>query len=113
MHEFGHYLFAKKFDRQDIKLEYGGYKGAVSYEEKEKTNPQNDMLITLAGPVFGLLCVIPLILLYYTTNIPQSQNFAAILAVLLVNIAALVPLHSGSDGKRVLSLYFGKNNKFF
>lgn len=106
VHELGHYIFAKHFNRRDVKLEYGGYKGAVSYEEETTTNIRSDMLITLSGPIFGLLCSVPFALLYYTTNIPSSQISASITAIVLVNIIALSPLQSNSDGRRALSLYY-------
>ncbi|MDO8600153.1 MAG: hypothetical protein Q7R73_00850 [bacterium] len=104
IHEFGHLLAMKGcgIKTKGIYL-IPGFGGAAMAAESFKS-ARNEMYIAIMGPLYGLLFIIPAILLYFLT---QNPIFAAIASIMsLINLFNLFPINPLDGGRIMKSLLY-------
>jgi len=107
VHELGHLIAMKHFEYKKLKMIFLGPL-ALAMGEKGKTNPNEELIIFLAGPVPGIVLGFMLLLSSLFLNIPDNENIYFFLIVINgFNLLPLFPL----DGGQLFKLMFFQREK--
>jgi Zn-dependent protease len=99
VHEYGHVLVMDALGCGPAKIRIIPFLGGAATPARPPTTEFRDVLISLAGPAFGLLAVLPF---YAAAGITQDPMWlGAALAVAIINLLNLVPAPP-LDGSRAL-----------
>lgn len=104
IHEFGHLLAMKRcgIKTNGICL-IPGFGGVAMAAESFKS-ARNEMYIAIMGPLYGLLFIVPTILLYFLTQNPIFAVIAGIMS--FINLFNLVPINPLDGGRIMKSLLY-------
>lgn len=113
VHELGHYFAMKYFGYQDTSIFFIPFFGAAAKGDKEYVTPFEEYIVSLAGPVPGIIIGAALIML--SIGNPELQentwikNYA--LFSIVINYFNLLPIFPLDGGKIVQSLLFTRYPK--
>jgi len=107
IHEIGHYVAMKFYKFKDLGIFFIPLVGAFAKGEKEDITQKQNVIITLAGPIPGIL--IGCAIMYYA--IDTGNDFLTRVANLFIyintfNLLPIMPL----DGGRIIKALFLENN---
>jgi Zn-dependent protease len=99
VHEYGHVLAMNRLGMGPAKIYIIPFLGGVAKSQRLPKSEWDGVLVSLAGPGFGLLAAIPFFAGFIATNRPEWLLGAAVIALInLVNLAPAPPL----DGSKAL-----------
>jgi Zn-dependent protease len=99
VHEYGHVLAMNALGMGPARIYIIPFLGGVAKSQRLPASEWHGVLVSLAGPAFGLLAAIPFFGLFITTNEPMWLQGVFIIALInLVNLAPAPPL----DGSKAL-----------
>jgi Zn-dependent protease len=99
VHEYGHVLAMNALGCGPAKMRIVPFLGGAATPARPPATEFNDVLISLAGPSFGLLAVLPFYALASLTQNPMWLGAA--IAVAIINLLNLIPAPP-LDGSRAL-----------
>lgn len=107
IHEIGHYAAMRLYKFRDLSIFFIPLIGAFAKGEKEDITQRQNVIISLSGPIPGIL--IGCLLMYYA--IDSSNDFLTRVANLFIfiNIFNLIPIMP-LDGGRIIKALFIENN---
>lgn len=111
-HELGHLSAMKYFKYKNLELRFK-FIFAQAIGEKEETNPNEELLILLAGPIPGIALGYVLMLSSLYINIPEKNTIYFLLIV--INGLHMLPIIPFDGGQlfRIMIFYREKDNLFF
>lgn len=99
VHEYGHVLAMNRLGMGPARIYIIPFLGGLAKGQREPASEWHGVIVSLAGPLFGLLAALPFFLLYLTLGGAAWLFGAAVVALInLVNLAPAPPL----DGSRAL-----------
>ena len=99
VHEYGHVLAMNRLGMGPARIYIIPFLGGVAKSQRLPKSEWDGVLVSLAGPGFGLLAAIPFFAGFIVTNRPEWLLGAAVIALInLVNLAPAPPL----DGSKAL-----------
>ncbi|MFN3668819.1 MAG: metalloprotease [Brevundimonas sp.] len=99
VHEYGHVLAMNRLGMGPARIYIIPFLGGVAKSQRLPNSEWDGVLVSLAGPGFGLLAAIPFFAGYVATGRPEWLLGAAVIALInLVNLAPAPPL----DGSKAL-----------
>jgi Zn-dependent protease len=99
VHEYGHVLAMNRLGMGPAKIYIIPFLGGVARGQRMPVSEWDGVLVSLAGPAFGILAAIPFFALgAYTAQAEWFVGAAAIAAINLINLAPAPPL----DGSKAL-----------
>ncbi|MEQ7153784.1 metalloprotease [Brevundimonas aurifodinae] len=99
VHEYGHVLAMNRLGMGPAKIYIIPFLGGLARGQRNPKTEWDGVLVSLAGPAFGLLAVIPAVGLWFVTGDPAWMLGAFFIAMInLVNLAPAPPL----DGSKAL-----------
>ncbi|MFL5752575.1 MAG: site-2 protease family protein [Bacteroidia bacterium] len=103
IHELGHFMAMKYFGYHDVQMMFMPLLGAYVSGEKEKKTEFQRVVVSLAGPVPGIILGFLLTFVCITADLPQLQPMANIFIFLnAFNLLPVIPL----DGGRLIETLF-------
>ncbi|HET9316281.1 MAG TPA: site-2 protease family protein [Vicinamibacteria bacterium] len=115
MHELGHALTAKAYG-QEPAIALHGFGGTTMWQPRGDIGPGKRAIITLAGPVVGIVIGVPALVLARLlpdgSFADQVMDFAwsVNLVWAIFNLVPMLPLDGGRVMASVLELLFGKGS---
>lgn len=106
IHELGHYLGMKYFNFENVRMLFVPLMGAFVHGTKQKYSQIQNLIITLAGPVPGI--IIGSLLWFYGLESSSTWIIELSLLFFIINISNLIPL-SPLDGGRLMTTLFLKH----
>ena len=107
IHEFGHYLALYLYDRNIIKINIYPFGGIIKTNDKIDNPLNEELIITIMGPIFQELLFVLVIILYKYNIINKNiyeifsgYNFT----ILIFNLLPIMPL----DGSKILNIFLNK-----
>ncbi len=110
IHELGHYLFMKKFNYKHVRMLFIPLMGAFVQGKKERYSQKESFLVTMAGPIPGV--VLGVLLLLYSANNQSQWGLQLSALFILLNVINLLPLDP-LDGGQMFKLFVRKNHELF
>ena len=105
VHEYGHVLAMNRVGMGPARIYIIPFLGGLAKGQRPPTSEWHGVLVSLAGPFFGLLAAIPFFALYVALNGPAWLIGAAVIAAInLVNLAPAPPL----DGSKAIGPVLAK-----
>ena len=99
VHEYGHVLAMNRLGMGPARIYIIPFLGGVAKSQRLPQSEWHGVLVSLAGPAFGLLAAIPFFAGFVATNHPAWLVGAAVIAAVnLINLAPAPPL----DGSKAL-----------
>jgi Zn-dependent protease len=99
VHEYGHVLAMNRLGMGPARIYIIPFLGGVAKSQRLPSSEWDGVLVSLAGPAFGMLATIPFLGLYALTGQPDWLVGVLVIAALnLVNLAPAPPL----DGSKAL-----------
>lgn len=99
VHEYGHVLAMNRLGMGPAKIYIIPFLGGVAKSQRLPQSEWHGVLVSLAGPAFGLLAAIPFFALFLATGQGMWLNGAFVIAFInLINLAPAPPL----DGSKAL-----------
>jgi len=110
IHELGHLLFMKLFKYENVRMLFVPLMGAFVQGKKKGQSQRESFLVTLAGPIPGVIFGAVLVVL----SCAEQTEWMASLGImfLLLNIINLLPLDP-LDGGQTFKLMFRKQHELF
>jgi Zn-dependent protease len=118
LHELGHALTARAYG-QEPAIAIHGFGGTTMWQPRGEVGPGKRALITLAGPVVGLVIGVPALviagLLPEGSMAGQVMGFVYFVNLVwaIFNLVPMLPLDGGRIMASVLELLFGKGSLRF
>lgn len=110
VHEMGHVYGMKQKGIQTKGFYFIPFLGGAAVPSEAMKSYDKEAYISLMGPVFGILSIIPFIVLY---NIDPNPLWAGVTSfIALVNVFNLLPINPLDGGRVIKSISFSINNKF-
>lgn len=107
IHELGHLLAMKAFGYKDVKMFFVPFFGAAVTGKHENVSSVKKTIISLAGPVPGIIIGILLMNLSFISNSNEIYNIS--LMFLFLNGLNLLPLYPFDGGKFMTEIFFNRN----
>lgn len=99
VHEYGHVLAMNRLGMGPAKIYIIPFLGGLARGQRNPKTEWDGVLVSLAGPAFGLLAILPVVGLWLATGDPAWMLGAFFIAMInLVNLAPAPPL----DGSKAL-----------
>lgn len=99
VHEYGHVLAMNRLGMGPAKIFIIPFFGGLARGQRNPESEWHGVLVSLAGPAFGLLALVPVVGLWFVTGDPNWMIGAFFIAMInLVNLAPAPPL----DGSKAL-----------
>lgn len=99
VHEYGHVLAMNRLGMGPAKIYIIPFLGGVAKSQRLPQSEWHGVLVSLAGPAFGLLAAIPFLALFVATGQAMWLNGVFVIAFInLINLAPAPPL----DGSKAL-----------
>lgn len=99
VHEYGHVLAMNRLGMGPARIYIIPFLGGLARGQRNPTSEWDGVLVSLAGPAFGLLAVLPAVGLWLATGEREWMMGAFLIAMInLVNLAPAPPL----DGSKAL-----------
>ncbi len=109
LHEMGHLIAMKTFGYQDVGMLFIPFLGAVVSGRKDEMSQLQKIIITIAGPLPGIL--IGIIMIISTQTIDTTPSLISMYGVIFiaVNVVNLLPISPLDGGRLFESLFFSFN----
>ena len=103
IHEFGHFIFMRKFNYKNVKMLFVPLMGAFVQGEKNKYSQKQSILVVLGGPLPGIILGI---LLFLVASQFQSKELLQIaLLFYALNVFNLLPIDPLDGGQLIRYLF--------
>ena len=99
VHEYGHVLAMNRLGMGPAKIYIIPFLGGVARSQRLPQSEWHGVLVSLAGPAFGLLAAIPFFAAFMVTG--QGQWLQGVFAIALINLVNLAPAPP-LDGSKAL-----------
>ena len=99
VHEYGHVLAMNKLGMGPARIYIIPFLGGVAKSQRWPASEWHGVLVSLAGPAFGLLAAIPFFALFLATG--QGMWLQGVFAIALINLVNLAPAPP-LDGSKAL-----------
>lgn len=99
IHEYGHLLAMKKCGIATKGIYMIPFMGGVAVANEKFKSAKNEVFIAIAGPLMGLVFIIPVIVIFMITHRPIFAAIASTMA--LINLFNLFPINP-LDGGRIM-----------
>ena len=99
VHEYGHVLAMNKLGMGPARIYIIPFLGGVAKSQRLPASEWHGVLVSLAGPAFGLLAAIPFFALFLATG--QGMWLQGVFAIALINLVNLAPAPP-LDGSKAL-----------
>lgn len=109
-HELGHYVAMKVFGYENVRMLFIPLMGAFVQGKKPEYSQKQSFIVTLAGPIPGLILGTVLFYIGLTYHFYWMVELSALF--LLLNIVNLFPLDP-LDGGQLFKLYVRRNSEMF
>lgn len=111
LHELGHLIMMKRFGYKSLNMLFIPLLGAMVSGSKVNVSQKQKVLISLMGPLPGILlgCVLFLIGANMTVADPILIEFSILL--ICINVVNLIPLDPLDGGNTIEALFFPSNEK--
>lgn len=110
IHELGHYLMMKKFNYKHVRMLFIPLMGAFVQGKKDNYSQKESFLVTMAGPIPGVL--LGVLLLLYAANNHSSWGLQFSALFILLNVVNLLPLDP-LDGGQMFKLFIRRKYELF
>ena len=118
LHELGHGLWARWYGAKP-EIELNGFGGVCKWQSYQPFTPKQDLVISLAGPLTGLILAgLSFGLLILTRNNPDSGFFLFAQASLacnlfwsLLNLLPVLPLDGGQAVRSTIKIFKGSHQE--
>ena len=110
IHEFGHYIFMKKYDYENVRMLFIPLMGAFVQGRKDKYSQRQGFIVTALGPFPGI--IIGSILLIISASYQYEWMVEWSFIFLFINILNLVPIDP-LDGGQLFKLLINKKRDMF
>jgi len=104
VHEYGHLRAMKKCGLKTKGIYLIPGFGAVAVSKERWKSARDEAYIAIMGPVFSLLFIVPVIIVYFVTGNPMYAAIASIMS--LINLFNLFPLNPLDGGRVMKSLLY-------
>lgn len=105
VHEYGHVLAMNRLGMGPARIYIIPLFGGLAKGQREPSSEWDGVLVSLAGPLFGLLAAIPFFAGYFLTRDEQWLGGAFVIAIInLINLAPAPPL----DGSKAIGPVLAK-----
>ncbi|MFT7155643.1 MAG: stage IV sporulation protein FB [Parvicella sp.] len=105
LHEIGHLIAMKKYDYKDVGMYFIPFVGAVVTGRKEEVSLKQKAIITLAGPIPGIVIGILFIIASQSNDGNLILSYYGVIFV-LINVINLLPISPLDGGRLFESLFF-------
>lgn len=99
VHEYGHVLAMNRLGMGPARIYIIPFLGGVAKSQRLPTSEWDGVLVSLAGPAFGMLAAIPFLGLYIATK--QAEWLVGVLTIATLNLVNLAPAPP-LDGSKAL-----------
>lgn len=89
VHEYGHVLAMNRYGMGPARIYIIPFLGGLAKGQRPPTTEWHGVLVSLAGPAFGLIAVLPLLGIWYATG--QSEWLIGAFFVALINLVNMAP----------------------
>ena len=103
IHEMGHFIAMKYFGYRDVGMFFIPFLGAVVSGKKDEVSQKQKAIITLAGPVPGVLLGAGMI--FWSESIENPTLYIYGILFMLINSINLIPV-TPLDGGRLFEVFF-------
>lgn len=110
IHEFGHYIFMKKYDYENVRMLFIPLMGAFVQGRKDKYSQKQGFIVTALGPFPGI--IIGSILLIISVSYQSEWMVQWSFIFFFINILNLVPIDP-LDGGQLFKLLINKKRDMF
>ena len=118
LHELGHALTARAYG-QEPAIAIHGFGGTTMWQPRGDVGPGKRALITLAGPIVGLVIGVPALVI--ASLLPEKSTAGQVMGFVyfvnlvwaIFNLVPMLPLDGGRIMASVLELLFGKGSLRF
>lgn len=110
IHEFGHYIFMKKYDYENVRMLFIPLMGAFVQGRKDKYSQKQGFIVTALGPFPGI--IIGSILLIISVSYQSEWMVEWSFIFFFINILNLVPIDP-LDGGQLFKLLINKKRDMF
>lgn len=110
VHEFGHYIFMKKYDYENVRMLFIPLMGAFVQGRKDKYSQKQGFIVTALGPFPGI--IIGSILLIISVSYQSEWMVEWSFIFFFINILNLVPIDP-LDGGQLFKLLINKKRDMF
>ncbi|SNX55154.1 M50 family metallopeptidase [Thermoanaerobacterium sp. RBIITD] len=107
IHEFSHFIMAKRLNVNVLQIEIFPFGGAAILDSSLFIRPDLEILIALAGPLSNLVFVLLLIIIAESTGISFDHLISINIIMCIFNLLPGVPLDGGRALKSILSRFIG------
>ncbi len=107
IHEMGHLIAMKRFGYHDLKMFFVPLIGALVSGKKRDISQRQKAIISLAGPVPGI--IIGAVLLFLAVPVGDQKMIVAGNMFLFLNAFNLLPIDPLDGGKLIENLFFASN----
>ncbi len=115
VHELGHFLAMRYFNYHDTSIFFIPFFGAAATGKKEKTVPFEEFIISLAGPIPGILIGFAILMIFGTSSLtPMLFEYALISIVInYINLLPIFPLDGGRIVQGLLLARYPRGQFYF
>lgn len=99
VHEYGHVLAMNRLGMGPARIYIIPFLGGVAKSQRLPTSEWDGVLVSLAGPAFGMLAAIPFLALHIATG--QAEWLVGVLSIAVLNLVNLAPAPP-LDGSKAL-----------
>ena len=99
VHEYGHVLAMNRLGMGPAKVYIIPFLGGLARGQRMPTSEWHGVLVSLAGPAFGLLAALPFFALYFGTG--ETMWLSGVFAIGIINLVNLAPAPP-LDGSKAL-----------
>ncbi len=89
VHEYGHVLAMNRYGMGPAKIYIIPFLGGLARGQRMPSSEWHGVLVSLAGPAFGLLAALPFFALFYATG--ETRWLGGVLAIAFINLINLAP----------------------
>lgn len=111
IHELGHLIFMKMYGYKSLNMLFIPFLGAVVSGENVKVSQRQKVIISLMGPIPGILIGAILFVVAAQAGVPDVYLTEAALMFMVINVLNLVPIDPLDGGKVVEALFFPSNEQ--
>jgi len=109
IHEMGHFLAMKYYKYADVKMFFIPLMGALVTGKQKNISQRQDAIITLAGPVPGIM--LGLVCYFYSSRSENPLFHTAANLFIYINAFNLLPLTPLDGGRLIDTLFFSAREK--
>lgn len=108
IHELGHFFAMKLYNYTNLGIYFIPFLGAIATGNKKEITQKQDIIISLAGPLPGILIGTTLMFMYAINN--EFLYYKAGQMFVIINVFNLIPVHPFDGGRVLRALFFAKSD---